>query len=165
MIVADTSALLSIASGSALELFLDEFEVVVTETVLEELEEISSHEDRTGKNAEKVIAKKRSFQVHDIGEDAPISSRIDEGEGSSAVLARKLDADFLITDDPRALPELESLVGEEKVAISPVVLRALVKRGVLERSEALEILDRMGERRDWLSSKIYERARGLLEKR
>ncbi|KXA93002.1 hypothetical protein AKJ64_01685 [candidate division MSBL1 archaeon SCGC-AAA259E17] len=163
MIVADTSALASLASGSVLRFFLEEFDVRVTKTVVEELEDLSLGGDRTAEHADEVLTLKDSFQVCETGGEKPTSSRIDSGEGSSVVLAERVEADFLITDDLRALPELEKLLGEGKVAISPIVLRALVERGVLERENALEKLERIAENRDWLHSPIYRRARGLLE--
>lgn len=163
MIVADTSALLSLASGNALDLFLKEFDVAVTETVVEELEELSQGNDRTAKNAERALNSKDLFPTHDIEGPKPISGGIDDGEASCAVLAENEDADFLITDDLRALPEIENLVGKEKVAISPIVLKALVERGSIDKDIALEKLERMSEERDWLHRPIYRRAKKLFE--
>lgn len=163
MIIADTSALISLASGSVLTLFIDEFEVFITETVSEELEELSQEGDRTAENAEKVARLKESLEIYGTRGEKPVSSRVDEGEASCVLLARKLDADFLITDDLRALPEIEKMVGKNRVAISPIVLRALVKRNVLDKEEAFEKLKKMGKRRDWLHRPIYRRARELLK--
>ncbi|MFB6197135.1 MAG: hypothetical protein ABEI52_02545, partial [Halobacteriaceae archaeon] len=72
------------------------------------------------------------------------------------------DADFLITDDLRALPELQT-VASSKVAISPIVLKALVQRDVLTQEEALEKLDELAEQRDWLGTPIYRRAKNLFD--
>jgi predicted nucleic acid-binding protein len=163
MIVADTSALVSLASGSVLDLFLDEFEVVVSEVVFEELEDLSQEDDLTAENAEKVLASKDLMELREVGGELPVSSRVDEGEASCVVVARELNADFLITDDLRALPGIESMVGEDKVAISPIVIRALTERGVLDMDEALSKLERIGDRRDWLHRPIFRRARKLFE--
>jgi len=54
---------------------------------------------------------------------------------SCVVAARETDAKFLITDDYRALPELRTAV-DPRVALSPILLRALVKRDALSESEA-----------------------------
>lgn len=162
MIVADTSALISLASGSVLDLFLDEFNVAVAETVVKELEELSQGSDWISENAEQVLLEKDSLKVREAVGEKPVSSRVDEGEASCVLLTRELDADFLITDDMRALPEIGKMVGKDKVAISPIVLRVLVRRGVLDEDRALEKLERMGERRDWLHRPIYRRARELL---
>ncbi len=163
MIVADTSALVSLASGSVLDLFLEEFAVIISRTVMEELEELSQTDDRTGESATLVLLAADSLQIREINGEKPVTDRIDEGEASSAVLLREQEADFLITDDLRALPEIEKLVGQDKVAISPIVLKALVKRDVLTKNQALKKLEQMGKERDWLHLPIYKKAKKLLE--
>lgn len=163
MIIADTSALISLASGSVLNLFLDEFEVVITETVLGELEELFQESDRIAGNAKQVYRSKESLKIHGTRGEKPVSSRVDEGEASCVLLARELKADFLITDDLRALPEIKKMVGKDKVAISPIILRALVNRNILDKKQALEKLKQIGKRRDWLHRPIYRKARELLK--
>lgn len=161
MIVADTSALISLAAIDLLELFLTEFDVHTTRTVLEELEETSDYDDSHGEAAEKVLRRLDKITVHGSESDFE-SSRVDEGEGSCAVLSTKTEAKFLITDDLRALPELEK-ISDSHVAISPVVLKALVKRDVLERKDALDRIDELAEKRDWLGAPIYRRAKSLFD--
>ena len=90
------------------------------------------------------------------------SSRIDAGEGSCAVLTRDEAVDFLLTNDLRALPELQSLVAV-RVAIAPIVLNALVTRGSITRCEARTKLEEMADARDWLAVPIYRRAQQLFE--
>ena len=85
------------------------------------------------------------------------SSRVDRGEGDCALLTRELDAEFLVTDDLRALPELRNL-SSARVAISPILLRALVKRDRPEEREARETLEELTTHRDWLGAPIYRRA-------
>lgn len=159
MIVADTSALISIASADLLNTFLTEFNVHTTETVLEELEDISEYNDRHGKAANHVLNHIDRITIHQRADETFQSSRIDQGEASCTLLTQEIDAKFLITDDLRALPELQNLT-DAKVAISPIVLKALVKRDVLEQEQALAKLD---EQRDWLGAPIYRRAQGLFE--
>ena len=162
MIVADTSALVSLSTADLLTVFLDEYDVHTTATVVEELEETAEYEDSHGKASQEVLEVSDRITVHETEGGEPFSSRVDEGEGSCARLAREVGAEYLITDDLRALPELQNLVDAE-VAISPIVLKALVKRGVLESSEAEEKLDEIAQDRDWLEAPIYRRARGLFD--
>ena len=89
------------------------------------------------------------------------SSRI-RGEGDCALLTRELDAEFLVTDDLRALPELRNL-SSARVAISPILLRALVKRDRLEEREARETLEELTAHRDRLGGPIYRRVLELFE--
>ncbi|SNR69249.1 hypothetical protein [Halorubrum vacuolatum] len=160
MIVADTSAFITLASTDVLELVLEEFDVHTSETVIEELEDTAEYNDSHGKAADQVLQYRDRFTVHEASQTEFQSSRIDQGEGSCAELARKHNADFLITDDLRALPELQTL-SNTRVAISPIVLKALVKKDVLDKQEALEKIEEAAENRDWLESPIYKRAKNL----
>ena len=160
MIVADTSALITLASIDIFDLVLEEFDIHTSVTAVEELEDTAEYDDSHGKAADGVLQHRDQFTVHDASRTEFQSSRIDGGEGSCADLARDLGADFLITDDLRALPELQTLSGTQ-VAISPIVLRALVKRDVLDEEEAAAKLEAAAENRDWLESPIYTKARDL----
>lgn len=84
--------------------------------------------------------------------------RIDEGEGSCALLTRQKQADFLITDDIRALPELQKLT-DVTVAISPIVLKAMVKLNLLKEKEAKQFVEEIAESRDWLGAPTYTEQR------
>lgn len=162
MLVADTSALLSLATGETAERLFEEFETHTTRTVLGELYETSRYDDVHGEAARSVLAVRDRFEVHTVESTPFTSSRIDVGEGSCVALTAELDAEFLLTDDLRALPELQQLT-EANVAISPIVLKSLVERDVIAREEALRRLDRIGETRDWLETPIYRRARRLFD--
>lgn len=160
MIAADTSALISLASVDLLDTLLAEYDVHTTETVINELEDTSSYNDIHGEASETVLNLIDQITVHQV-EGEFKSSRVDQGEGTCALLTKEIDAEFLITDDLRALPELQT-VADAKVAISPIILKAFVKRDVLEQQEALTKLDELAERRDWLGAPIYRKARNLL---
>lgn len=161
VLVADTSALVSLATVGLLDTLLSEFDIATTETVVAELEDTASYDDRHGHAAGVVLHNLDRLTVHGV-EEGFESSRVDAGEGSCATLANDLDAAFLLTDDLRALPELQRLV-DARVALSPIVLRALVERGVLERKAALEKLEQLGGHRGWLGAPIYRRARTLFD--
>mgnify|MGYP006297585493 CR=1 FL=1 len=162
MIVADTSALITIATIDLLDTFLSEFEVHTTETVIEELEATSEYNDRHGEAAQTILDQIDQLQIHGTEDPNIQSSRIDEGEATTIRLTNELEANFLITDDLRALPELQTLVNTQ-VAISPIVLKALVKRNVLTEQEALEKLEHAAANRNWHESPIYRRAKKLFE--
>jgi predicted nucleic acid-binding protein len=161
MILVDTSAFLSLAIGDALHVVLDEFDAHTTETVVDELDATADYDDRHGAAAETVLQHADRITVHSVSD--PIqSSRIDAGEGSCAVLATETGAEFLLTDDLRALPELQSATTAQ-VALSPIVLKALVERDALTRPEAVRRLEAIAETRDWLGAPIYRRARRLFD--
>ena len=160
MIVADTSAVVTLASTEVIGTVLEEFDVHTTQIVISELEETAEHEDVHGEAAERVLELADEITIRDADESRFESSRIDKGEASCVTLTRHTEADFLITDDLQALPEIQELV-DSKVAISPIVLKALAKREVLEVEQAEEKLDLIADRRDWLGAPIYRRAKQL----
>lgn len=160
MLVVDTSSLVTLSIADLLPIVLEEYDVHTTETVVRELEETAEYTDVHAFAAEAVLDNCDRMTVHETVDQHFQSARVDEGEGSCALLTRELDADFLITDDLRALPELQT-IADSKVAISPILMKALVHRGVLDRDEPVEKLDEIAEARDWLGAPIYRRAREL----
>jgi predicted nucleic acid-binding protein len=159
MIVVDTSALVSLAAVGVFDTVLVEFDVHTTGQVVEELEDTTAYDDHHGQAATAVLDSLEDVTVYEV-DDEFTSSRVDSGEGSCLRLVETADAPFLLTDDLRALPELQTLT-DARVAISPIVLKALVERDVVERAAALEKLDDLAERRDWLGAPIYRRASDL----
>jgi predicted nucleic acid-binding protein len=159
-VVVDTSALISLAIGNALDETLAAFDIVTTPTVIEELEEAAAYDDRHGTAATAVLQRMESLTVQEA-DGAPFeTSRVDAGEASCVAAARTVDAAFLVTDDYRALPELQGLVDAE-VAVSPIVLRALVKRDALSSADAEAAFETIAAGRDWLDAPIYRYARRL----
>lgn len=162
MIVVDTSALISLAVGDALAPALAEFDVVTTESVHDELEATAGYDDRHGDAATEVLNMVGSITVVDaLGEEFE-TSRIDAGEASCVAAARQHQSDFLVTDDFRALPELQELLDVE-VLLSPIILRALVKRGRFSEERAKASFEHIAEGRDWLGAPIYRYAQQLFE--
>lgn len=162
MIVADASALLSLAAGEVVETVLDGFDVYTTERIVEELEDTAEYDDEHGVAARTVLKRRERLTVCTVDDSNVASTRIDAGEASCAALVDERGADFLITDDLRALPELQALV-DARVAVSPIVLRALVERDVLTHDDARDRLETIAERRDWLGAPIFRRAETLFE--
>ena len=80
MIVADTSALISITVIDLLGTFLEEFDVHTTETVIEELEETSEYSDRHGE-ASKIVLDNLEEVATCQAKGEFTSSRVDQGEG------------------------------------------------------------------------------------
>lgn len=162
MIVVDTSSFITLATAELLPLVLNEYDVHTTGTVFEVLTETAEYDDSHADAASAALEHEAEITVHEVENSEFQSSRVDAGEGSCAVLTRNVDAAFLITDDLRSLPELQTLAAA-KVAISPILLKALVQRGALSRGEALEKLDQAAENRDWIGAPIYRRARRLFD--
>ncbi|MFB6163499.1 MAG: hypothetical protein ABEJ86_08715 [Halococcoides sp.] len=160
MIVADTSALVSLASGDAMALLVEAFEVHTTDLVIAELESTAEYDDRSGRAAETVLDCRESLGVHSVADPAIDTSRIDDGEASCLTLVGEIDAEMILTDDHRALPELQAMAPVEVVTL-PIVLMAFVERDALDRREALDRLETIAADRSWLDTPIYRHARGL----
>ena len=162
MLVIDTSAFLSLAVGGALEPVLRAFDVVTTHAVHGELEATAEYEDRHGTAATAVLDAEDAVTVVETQSEEFETSRIDAGEASCVTVTRARGAPFLVTDDYRALPELQQLVDAE-VVLSPIVLRALVKRGSWSETQAETAFETIAEKRDWLGAPIYRYARQLFD--
>lgn len=114
------------------------------------------------KPPKKILNQIDQLKIHSTKDPNLQSSQIDKGEATTIILTNELEADFLITDDLRALSELQTLVNA-KAAISPIVLKALVKRNVLTKKEALKMLEQAAKNRNWLKSPIYRKDKNLFK--
>lgn len=162
MIVVDTSAFISLSLGNILDIVLDEYSVYSTQRVHDELRDTAAYDDIHGDAASAVLESVDEITIHRTPDPGIETSRIDAGEASCIELADTEAVAFLITDDLRALPELQTLT-DAQVAISPILLRALVTRDVLTTADAKERLDQIASTRDWLGAPIYRRAQELFE--
>lgn len=163
MLVVDTSACISLTIGDVFEVVCSEYDVHTTDQVVTELRETAAYDDVHGQAATAVLEHQPKFGSHAVDAEAiQTTSRIDSGEANCLALVQEHDADFLLTDDLRALPELQELT-DARVAISPIVLRALVTREILTTTEATTRLEEIADSRDWLGAPIYRRAERLFE--
>jgi predicted nucleic acid-binding protein len=160
MIVVDTSALVSLGVGDVLHPIAREFDLGTTKTIVAELEETAKYDDRHGRAAAVALDLVSEMTVVDSTDDSLVTSRIDAGEASCVAATRNHGAPFLVTDDFRALPELQALTDAD-VTLSPILLRASVTRGVLTETEARTALQTIADERDWLGAPIYRYARRL----
>jgi len=162
MLVVDTSAFVSLAVSGVYESVLDEYEIATTQVVWSELQATADYDDTHGEAAATVRSTREAVTILDCSGEAFLTSRIDAGEASCVAAVRETGAAFLITDDYRALPELQQLV-DCGVALSPIVLRALVKRDVLAEEAATAAFERVVDERDWLGAPINRYAKQLFE--
>ena len=162
-LVADASALVSLAPVSLLSLVLNEFNVVVSDVVVHELKEMSTYADTHGNAASEVLRNLDRIKVKKASNYHRFkTSRIDAGEASCLEIIESGEQDYLLTDDFRALGEIEKQIGE-RVVLSPIILKVLVIREIIDKSEALAKLDEMAEKRDWLGRPIYRYAKKYFE--
>ncbi|PSP17309.1 hypothetical protein BRC62_04930 [Halobacteriales archaeon QH_10_67_13] len=160
MIVVDTSAFSSLTIADVLDSVLTEYDIHTTQHVVDKLRTTAEYDDVHGTAADHVLARTRYITIDAVDDPELRTSRIDTGEATCIQIVQRREADFLSTDDLCALPELQQLT-DAQVAISPLLLRVLVKRGVLTNDEARERLEKMAASRDWLGAPIYRRVQQL----
>jgi len=166
-IVVDTSALISLAHGSVLDLALEEFHFIVSDIVIKELEETSQYSDPDGKAAQEVLKRRSKLEIREVKPErfrSFLSGRVDPGEASCLVLAQIEEVKAFISDDFHAMHKLEyySKKYSIKLGLCATLIKALTLKGRLSREEAIKIFDKIAQRRGWLGKAIYEYGKRLL---
>ncbi len=155
-VVADTSAVLSLAAGDILVMALQSLDIIIPPRVEQELAGLSQNHDFVGNLAREV----RSYIGKEIVVIEP-SLRAERGEIECAYLANGLhDVEFMITDDTQALEKLEKIC-TKKVRFSTIIVFALYLRGKITKEQGRRILERMRVKRDWKDNLIFEQAEQL----
>lgn len=82
---------------------------------------------------------------------------IAQGKAACIELAQNSDVDALIMDDVEAMHQMRAYAQRHgfDLGLGTVVVHALVKRGQLNRKDALQRLDQMAAQRDWMGRPIY----------
>lgn len=167
-IAVDTSALISLAHGDFIDLMFNEFDVIISDKVLEELEQTAQFDDVDGLVAKQVLKLTNKIEVRSVDSQAVeslLTSRIDLGEASCIVLAEQEDVQTLISDDFRAMHQLQvhSQTKGFDLGFGAVLIQALVLRGKLSREEALDKLEYIASKRNWMGRPIYRAYRQLID--
>ncbi len=166
-LVLDTSSLVSLVHGDLLDRTLVEFRVIISNVVRDELQQMSAFDDADGRAATDVLARLDDLDQRTVeqAEVEPLrTSKIDAGEASCVVLAQAPDVAALISDDVDAMHQMQAYANKYgfDLGLGAVVVHALWKRGRLSQAEALERLDRIAERRDWMGRPIYRAYRRVV---
>lgn len=156
-VVMDTSALISLGVSGLFQRCLEIAEIVIPETVVEELKEIGAFKDSEGKAAKMILKKWKQKKIKKTKVDSPkkilplLSSDVDEGEAECFVLCLENKIDTLIMDDVNAGYALESLAMANgiKLKISVALVSELVRQGKINKKEALEAVRKMAKIREW----------------
>lgn len=135
--------------------------VVVSNLVIEELKKTSRFSDVDGKAARAVLKQAKGLKIRTVDLAAiekMVTSRLNEGEASCVLLAQAADIDALISDDLKAMHQLQQYaqIHEFDLGLAAVLIQALVLRGKLSKDQALVSLERIAEKRDWMGRPIYK---------
>ncbi len=157
-VVLDTSALLSLQSGSLLRQVTEYYNLLVIQSVMCELEDFAQHDDELGSIAQEILDNEGLLDVETVRvtEEIPKIEHTDN-EVYNLALEEEL---LLIIDDVKFCRKVE----EVETAFSTYFLGYLVERDKLTAEEAMEKLASIQERRNWRENIIYLTTRKELEK-
>ena len=166
IIIADTSALISLGVGDILSKSLEISKILIPQKVFDELNEISKFDDIHGNAAKETIryisnGKIEVIEVKQVEKTEELVSgysRINEGEAEALILAQEKSIQILLTDDFRSLPDLKNVSEDVEIHLSIYLLARLVLENQITTAEARDALNRISKGRTWESAAIYQLA-------
>ena len=157
--VFDTSALISLATINLIDKILGFAQVIVTPSVLKEVEEFAKFSDNYGKAGKEILKYEENFTVIKpyIKENIKFIGKADN-ELYNLAKEKRLP---LITDDIKLSRHTD---GKIETQFSVYFVIALVASGAMPNEEALALLEMLRDLRNWRSNIIYVLARKELER-
>ena len=163
-LVADTSGLVSLGIAGTdfdvLSLCLERYDVVVPETVVEELREVASYDDVHGNGAGRVLDRADDLSVRAVNLDPEFP--LDDGENAAVTLANEDDASILLCDEFNRLGLIHASLADTRLVTTPTLLSVFVRQDRLTSATALDLLDTLSEARTWDANSYVQRVRSLL---
>lgn len=154
----DTSALISLAIIGLIDKLSVFVEIVVTPSVIAELEKFARFDDKYGKASKDVLKCKKNFAVVSAGIKETI--RFIEKTDNELYNAAKQDSLVIITDDIKFSRHVKD---KAETRFSTYFIIALVLSGKVSKGKALELLDLLREDRNWRNNMIYSVTKKELE--
>lgn len=156
--VFDTSALISLGAIEVMNEVMKLAEIIITLSVINELEEFAKHDDEYGKASKEVLKYKDKFIVKktEIKESIEHIQTIDNELYNLA----KKQLSTLITDDIKFSRHVD---GKIETQFSTLFLTLLVSSGYLSKEKALELLEKLRNIRNWRNNIIYLITKNQLE--
>lgn len=157
----DTSALLSLASADFLRYPLANFELVVPQSVMEEIESLKTKPEK--EIAEKIFSARSKFT---IVRPKRAATGLHRGEQDGLQACIEHGIEILVLDDFRAIRRLKpaAISRGVKLLLSVFFVAHAAASGKISEEEAFTIFDRMAERRDWVGGRVYLAGKGFLER-
>ena len=154
----DTSALISLGAVKVIDNVLKLTKIVVTPSIVKELEEFTKHEDEYGK-ASKYVLKYRDNFIVKKAEIKESIKYIEKTDNEIYNLAKKCSS-ILITDDIKLSRHVD---GKINTQFSTLFLTLLVSSKQLSKEKALELLEELRNIRNWENNLIYLVTKSQLE--
>jgi predicted nucleic acid-binding protein len=161
-VVADTSALVSLGCADELpllDILVAEYEVVVPEVVVSELEDVAAY-DEQAEGAQSALHQSDEMIAESVSIDADFP--LDDGENGAVILANNRNASMLLCDEFNKIGLIHASLDDVKLATTPTFLRVLETNDFLSTTEVELLLDEIGEVRSWNGNRYVERVRNRL---
>ncbi|MEK6970236.1 MAG: hypothetical protein AABW68_00915 [archaeon] len=163
-VVADTSALISLAYSGYLDKACETIEINIPAPVKIELDEIASYSDKLAKMARDCILllQKKKIKIHDkpISTKATkyLNSKVDLGEAACFELATEQNIPSILMDDIAAATALYGLALSKKITIklSIAALIELKNQNKMTQPELRKGLEAMIQNREWGKSAMEQ---------
>jgi len=155
----DTSALISLGTVKVIDNVLKLTKIVITLSIIKELEEFAKHDDNYGKASKEVLKYKDKLIV----KKAEIKESIEYIQTTDNELYNlsKTLSCTLITDDIKFSRHVD---GKIETQFSTFFLTLLVSSKHLSKEKALELLEKLRDIRNWRDNIIYLTTKDELEK-
>jgi predicted nucleic acid-binding protein len=166
VLVAGTSALISlgiVASGppDPLARCFEYYDVVVPETIIEELHEVASYGDAHGRAAALVLDRSDAIETRAVTLDTEFP--LDDGENAAVTLANEIEAAVLLCDEFTQLGLIHASLADTRLVTTPTLLSVFVRTDQLSTADAIALLDAISDARSWAANSYVQRARSLLD--
>jgi rRNA-processing protein FCF1 len=148
----DTSALVSLGHTGLIDIILEDFIVIVSSSIIDELMEISKGNDKDAESAKKWLKSSKKLNIR-----KSISDQIGEEELFEICIKENR---FLISDDVKAIKRFKDKI---KCYYSTHIIYILFKKGKLSKERAIMSIEKMRTQRSWKSNIIYVTSRTLFE--
>jgi len=146
----DTAALISLGHTELVDLILDNFHIIVSASIIDELKDISKFNDEDAKAAEKWLKKSDRFEIKSVKKKEPAEDELFD-------ICREENS-ILITDDIKAIRRFGDQI---KCYYSVHVVYILFKKSIISKERAWFFIDKMRRGRSWKSNIIAVTARIL----
>ncbi len=147
----DTAALVSLGHTDILPLIIDNFYVIISKGVLEELKDIARHGDDDSRSAKKWLDYQREFEIRNIPRKRHAEDELFE--------ICKSEDHLFVSDDIIAIKQFKS--DNVKCYYSVHIIFLLYYKEKISKERALLNIEKMRTKRDWKTNLITIAARTL----
>ena len=151
-LVFDTSALVSLGHTGIINIILKNFNIIITRSIIDELNEISKGTDDDAKSARKWLKFTQNLKIKKSK-----SNKIGVGDLFEICLKENRS---LITDDIKAIKKFKDKI---KCYYGVHIIYILFKKGKISKERAIMSVEKMRTKRSWKSNIIYVTSRILFD--